>query len=126
MIARSLLNFFRTILDNFNFIESFESDRFGFWKYVPGGTVVCILCFTQLTFCVYKPKSPLYSNPLNDDNSSLAVAAAIPAQKKVCHDSRRLQNDDRSSMANSSPPIGALKAAATPAATPAVVNDRLK
>ena len=29
-------------------------------------------------------------------------------------------------MANRSPPIGALKAAATPAATPAVVNDRLK
>ena len=29
-------------------------------------------------------------------------------------------------MANNKPPMGALKAAATPAATPAVVKDRLK
>ena len=54
------------------------------------------------------------------------MAAAIPAQKKVCHDRRRLQKDDRSSIANNKPPIGALNAAATPAATPAVVNERLQ
>ena len=55
----------------------------------------------------------------------LAVAAAIPQQKKVCQDSLLDQKDDRSSMAKSRPPMGALKAAATPAATPAVVKDRL-
>ncbi len=44
----------------------------------------------------------------------------------TCHDRLRLQKLDRSSIAKSSPPMGALKAAATPAATPAVVKARLK
>lgn len=55
-----------------------------------------------------------------------AIHAAIPEQKNVCHDNERFQNVDKSSIANNSPPIGALNAAATPAATPAVVNTRLK
>ena len=56
----------------------------------------------------------------------LATQDDIPQQKNVCHESWRLQNVDKSSIANRSPPMGALKAAATPAATPAVVNVRLR
>ena len=84
------------------------------------------ICSQVITFWLYSPKLPSNSKPEKDESKSLAVAAAIPAQKKVCHDRRRLQKDDRSSIANSKPPIGALNAAATPAATPAVVNERLQ
>ncbi len=56
----------------------------------------------------------------------LAMANATTLQKKTCQLRRLLQNEDKSSIANSRPPTGALKAAATPAATPAVVNARLE
>ncbi len=72
-----------------------------------------------------RPKEPLYVNPLMATLRILVVAAAIPQQKKVCQANLLLQNDERSSIANSRPPNGALKAAATPAATPAVVKVRL-
>jgi len=46
-------------------------------------------------------------------------------QKNVIQPSFKLQNDETSSMANSSPPTGAANAADTPAAAPAVVKLRL-
>ncbi len=89
-----------------------------------------IQCFVTtsdvLTFCEKSPNIPWYSNPLNAEFIILAEAAATPAQKNVCHDRRRLQKVLRSSIAKRRPPIGALNAAATPPATPAVVNALLQ
>ena len=45
--------------------------------------------------------------------------------KNVCHDNFMFQNDDTSSIENSSPPTGAPKAEATPAAAPAEMKLRL-
>lgn len=45
--------------------------------------------------------------------------------KNVCHDNFMFQKDDTSSMENSSPPTGAPKAEATPAAAPAEMKLRL-
>ena len=47
-------------------------------------------------------------------------------QKKICHDNVTVQNDDTSSMENNSPPTGAPKAEATPAAAPAEIKFLLK
>lgn len=55
-----------------------------------------------------------------------AVNVANIQQKKIIQPNLIVQNDETSSMANSSPPTGAPKAAATPAAAPAVVKLRLK
>ncbi len=46
-------------------------------------------------------------------------------QKKTCQLSLRLQCEETSSMAKSSPPTGAPKADATPAAAPALIKSRL-
>ena len=45
--------------------------------------------------------------------------------KNVCHDNFMFQNDDTSSIENNSPPTGAPKAEATPAAAPAEMKLRL-
>ena len=72
------------------------------------------------------PITPLNWKPLKAVLKSLAMANATTLQKKTCQLRRLLQNEDKSSIANSRPPTGALKAAATPAATPAVVKARLE
>lgn len=55
---------------------------------------------------------------------SCYAALAVTTQP-TCHPKLCCQNDATSSNANSSPPIGALKAVATPTATPAVTKSRL-
>ena len=45
--------------------------------------------------------------------------------KNVCHDNFMFQNEDTSSIENNSPPTGAPKAEATPAAAPAEMKLRL-
>lgn len=54
------------------------------------------------------------------------VNVDIIQQKKICQDSVTVQNDDTSSMENSSPPTGAPNAEATPAAAPAEMKFLLK
>ncbi len=55
-----------------------------------------------------------------------AVKVDNMQEKKIIQPSFILQKEDTSSMAKSSPPTGAPKAAATPAAAPAVVKLRLR
>lgn len=71
------------------------------------------------------PKSSCCRKPLKAVLIRLAVRADTALQKKVCQQMVLVQNELRSSIANSSPPMGALNPAATPAATPAVVKARL-
>jgi hypothetical protein len=59
------------------------------------------------------------------DRSRLSVSVAHMHAKKICHPRLCCQKLATSSNANSRPPIGALNAAATPAATPAVTKSRL-
>lgn len=79
----------------------------------------------SFTLSESRPKSSCCRNPVKAVLIRLAVSAAIALQKKVCQQMVLVQNELRSSIAKSRPPIGALKPAATPAATPAVVKDRL-
>ena len=72
-----------------------------------------------MNFGLNKPKSPLYLNPWKAEFSKSVVNVATMQQKKTCHESLFFQNDDTSSMANSSPPTGAPNAEAMPAAAPA-------
>ena len=60
-----------------------------------------------------------------DELKRSAVNVDNMQQKKIIQPNFMLQKDDTSSMAKSSPPTGAPKAAATPAAAPAVVKFRL-
>ena len=59
-----------------------------------------------------------------DELKRSAVNVDNMQQKKIIQPNFMLQKEDTSSMAKSSPPTGAPKAAATPAAAPAVVKFR--
>lgn len=72
------------------------------------------------------PKLALKWKASKDELTMSAVNVANIQQKKIIQPSFIVQNDETSSMANRSPPTGAPKAAATPAAAPAVVKLRLK
>ena len=50
------------------------------------------------------------------------VNVAVMQQKKTCHDRVFFQNEETSSMAKRSPPTGAPKAEAMPAAAPAEIK----
>merc|ERR1719330_1827273 len=65
------------------------------------------------------PNSPLYWNPEKAELKRSVVKALTMLQKNTCQDSFMFQNEDTSSMANRSPPTGAPKAEAMPAAAPA-------
>lgn len=71
------------------------------------------------------PKLALKWKASKDELTMSAVNVANIQQKKIIQPNLIVQNDETSSMANSSPPTGAPKAAATPAAAPAVVKLRL-
>ena len=77
------------------------------------------------TWTLKAPNCPWKLNPSKAVLKTCATMAAMTQQKNVCQLSVLVQNEDKSSMANRRPPIGALNPADTPAATPAVVNSRL-
>ena len=77
------------------------------------------------TWTLKAPNCPWKSKPAKAMLKTCDATPAMTQQKNVCQLSVLVQNDDRSSMANSRPPIGAWNPADTPAATPAVVNSRL-
>ena len=72
-----------------------------------------------------KPNTCFSLNDSMDELKRSAVNVDNMQQKKIIQPNFMLQKDDTSSMAKSSPPTGAPKAAATPAAAPAVVKFRL-
>lgn len=67
-----------------------------------------------------RPNCPVKRKAWNELLMSSVVMVDSMQQKKVSHASRWDQNDEISSSTNSSPPTGALKADATPAAAPAL------
>ena len=72
------------------------------------------------------PKDETKWKALYDELNRSAVKVASMQQKKIIQPSFIDQNDETSSIANRRPPTGAPKAAATPAAAPAVVKLRLE
>ena len=72
-----------------------------------------------------KPKTCFSSNDSMDELKRSAVNVDSIQEKKIIQPNFILQKEDTSSIANSNPPTGAPKAAATPAAAPAVVKLRL-
>mmetsp|Transcript_25415 Transcript_25415/g.71274 ORF Transcript_25415/g.71274 Transcript_25415/m.71274 type:complete len:251 (-) Transcript_25415:404-1156(-) len=71
-------------------------------------------------------KSPKWPSvkPTSTDLKELSEKTAHMQAKKICQPSFCCQKEATSSKAKSSPPMGALKAVATPAATPAVMKSR--
>ena len=72
-----------------------------------------------------KPKGGLYLKEVKAVLKSWVTVVATTQQKKVCQLRPLDQWEDKSSMAKRRPPIGLLKPADTPAATPLVVKARL-
>ena len=68
----------------------------------------------------------MYSKSVNAELNKSVVKVATIQQKNICHDSVTVQNEHTSSMENNSPPTGAPKADATPAAAPADMKFLLK
>ena len=72
------------------------------------------------------PMTPVNLNRAKHDLRRSVVTVAIVAQKKICQANFTFQNDDSSSMQKRRAPTGALNAAATPAAAPALMKLRLQ
>ena len=79
------------------------------------------------------PNEPSNLKPLNEELKRSVVTDEIMAQKNICQVSFMFQKEDTSSIENKTPPTGAPKADATPAAAPALmkfllraINDRKK
>ena len=68
------------------------------------------------------PKLPVYSKSVKAELKRSVVKVATIQQKNICQDNVTVQNEHTSSIENNSPPTGAPKAEATPAAAPAEIK----
>uniref|UniRef100_A0A0K2SV93 Uncharacterized protein n=1 Tax=Lepeophtheirus salmonis TaxID=72036 RepID=A0A0K2SV93_LEPSM len=88
---------------------------------IEGKTAITLTAIKSLdvNFVLNSPKSFLYLKPWKEELRRSVVKVAVMQQKNTCHESLFFQKEDTSSIANKSPPTGAPKADAIPAAAPA-------